>query len=168
MLKASILSDRYASGRTLTVGYESLWGSGCYSTKSIAQYKDLSVCLRNVTPAIQEAFLAYLSTYDPQMLQEYSMHYGKTSFRLLHKSFSNDHQSDTAVRVMCQSQQVLAVSSTRISLSQELKACATVSASSAGHRITSMRLISSCTATARVLAAANKKIAAAYMIQQLD
>eukprot|EP00953_Heterococcus_sp_UTEX-ZZ885_P037733 19367-Heterococcus_DN1.PRE.5 len=69
MLKASILSDRYASGRTLTVGYESLWGSGCYSTKSIAQYKDLSVCLRNVTPAIQEAFLAYLSTYDPQKFE---------------------------------------------------------------------------------------------------
>jgi hypothetical protein len=66
MLKAHILSDRYASGRTITVGYESLWGTGCYSIKSIAQYKDLSVCLRNVTPAIREAFLRYLSFYDPQ------------------------------------------------------------------------------------------------------
>jgi hypothetical protein len=66
MLKASILSDRYASGRTLTVGYESLSGTGCYSIKSIAQYKDLSVCLRNVIPTIRQAFLVYLSTYDPQ------------------------------------------------------------------------------------------------------
>jgi hypothetical protein len=66
MLKASILSDRYASGRTLTVGYESLWGTGCYSMKSIAQCKELSVCLRNVTPAIREAFLEYMGTYDPQ------------------------------------------------------------------------------------------------------